>query len=309
MDSLLAIDSGQTAIRVQAADGGFRHSYPGVRTHSALLPQLADVIRSSVESAGHPFAHVAVGTSGLSEAEADPGALLARTTDLGVRSVLLAHDSITSYLGALGNSRGVVVAAGTGVVTLAVGRSRVSRVDGWGHIMGDAGSGYWIGRAGFDAVMRAYDGRGPSTALTEFVRGVYPDLEQAYVILQNDPDRIRVVGQLARQVAALAPSDAVAAEICRTAGLELALSASTAARNVGEELAPRIALIGGMFSSDAVRDSCVADLRRRWPGFEPAAPLGDGLLGALTLPQVGQDSPLHPMIFAAGRPDSDAPGQ
>jgi N-acetylglucosamine kinase-like BadF-type ATPase len=35
--------------------------------------------------------------------------------------------------------------------------------------MGDAGSGYWLGRAALDAVMRAHDGRGPATALTEVV--------------------------------------------------------------------------------------------------------------------------------------------
>lgn len=40
------------------------------------------------------------------------------------------------------------------------------RADGWGHLLGDCGSGAWIGRAGLEAAMRAYDGRsGGSAAL------------------------------------------------------------------------------------------------------------------------------------------------
>ncbi|WP_341476215.1 BadF/BadG/BcrA/BcrD ATPase family protein, partial [Cryobacterium zongtaii] len=59
--------------------------------------------------------------------------------------------------------------AGTGVVTLAVGVHDVARIDGWGNLIGNAGSGYWIGRAALEAVMREYDGRGPVTVLTATV--------------------------------------------------------------------------------------------------------------------------------------------
>ena len=88
------------------------------------------------------------GISGLTDQDADAAALLSLLAGTGIRSTVLAHDSTTSYLGALGDTRGAVVASGTGVVTLAVGVETVARVDGWGYIMGDAGSGYWIGRAG-----------------------------------------------------------------------------------------------------------------------------------------------------------------
>ncbi|HET9770573.1 MAG TPA: hypothetical protein VFS16_06775, partial [Acidimicrobiia bacterium] len=38
--------------------------------------------------------------------------------------------------------------------------SAVACVDGWGHLLGDTGSGFWIGRRGLDAALRAHDGRG-----------------------------------------------------------------------------------------------------------------------------------------------------
>ena len=62
------------------------------------------------------------GISGLTDRDADAGALLELLRDTGIREAVLAHDSTTSFLGALGDARGAVVASGTGVVTLAVGR-------------------------------------------------------------------------------------------------------------------------------------------------------------------------------------------
>ncbi|WBM80084.1 hypothetical protein KIV56_00185 [Cryobacterium breve] len=98
-----------------------------------------------------------------------------------MQDVFLAHDSVTSYLGALGDTPGAVIAVGTGVVTLAVGVGAVARVDGWGYLIADAGSGYWLGRAALDSVMRDYDGRGQVTALRNAVQKEFPNLETLYL--------------------------------------------------------------------------------------------------------------------------------
>jgi N-acetylglucosamine kinase-like BadF-type ATPase len=297
--SALAVDGGQTGIKVRAVGGApFARTFPGVRTNAAVLPQLADAVLSAAREAG-PFATIAVGTTGLTEAEDDPGRLLALCAAAGVRRVQLAHDSITSYLGALGAERGVVVASGTGVVTLAVGAGRMARVDGWGHIMGDAGSGYWIGREALDAVMRAHDGRGPATALSQVVTARFPRLDQAYIELQTDPDQVAVVGSFAVAVSELATSDGVAAAICRRAGEELALSASAAARAVGLER-PAVCLVGAVFGSDAVRSACLDALERRVPGFRPVPARGEGIDGAEALLTLPAGHPLASEVSVAG---------
>ena len=43
------------------------------------------------------------------------------------------------------------------------------RVGGWGHLIGDEGSGYHIACRMLSAVMRAYDGRGCQTVLTDLL--------------------------------------------------------------------------------------------------------------------------------------------
>src|SRR5882762_9352784 len=58
------------------------------------------------------------------------------------------------------------IIAGTGAIVY--GRNaggEAARAGGWGHMIGDEGSGYWIGREALAAVMRGADGRGPATAL------------------------------------------------------------------------------------------------------------------------------------------------
>ena len=70
-------------------------------------------------------------------------------------------------LAVLPDRAGVCLVAGTG--SIAVGRApdgRTARAGGWGHVLGDEGSGYDIGRQALLAVARAADGRGPATALT-----------------------------------------------------------------------------------------------------------------------------------------------
>ncbi len=294
----LAVDAGQTSIRVRAA--GFAATFPGALTDRPLLPQLADAVRAAAAAAGTRFGVVAVGTTGLTDAENDPGLLLALCADVGVRRVLLAHDSVTSYLGALGPQPGVVVAAGTGVVTLGVGPRGLARVDGWGHIMGDAGSGYWIGREALDAVMRAFDGRGPATALTPVVTDRFSRLDQAYIELQADPDRVRVVAGFARAASDLAATDAVAAGICARAGAELALSAVTAARVGGLGAEPAVCFVGNILRSAAVRDACRAAIAGVLPGARFVEPRGEGIDGAEALLALPDAHPLAPHVATAG---------
>ncbi|WP_313356700.1 BadF/BadG/BcrA/BcrD ATPase family protein, partial [Microbacterium sp.] len=207
--TLLAIDAGQTGIKTRlVAPGGSAQEglFPGVLTDRPLLSQLTTVVAEVTRVTGQAPHTVTFGVSGLTSADDEADALMQHHDLADVQRIVVTHDSVTSFLGVLGDQQGAVVAAGTGVVTLGVGPEHSARVDGWGHIMGDAGSGYWIGRAALDAVMRAHDGRGPATALTAVVQECWPDLETAYVALQSAEDRVRTVASFAAPTARHAAS-------------------------------------------------------------------------------------------------------
>ena len=304
--TVIAIDSGQTAIKVRLGPQESL-SFPGLRANSDPLPQIAEVVGRVAEKAGRGPFRVFVGTCGFSKRDNDPVELLRLCEPYGVGSVILAHDAVTSFLGAVGDRRGVVVAAGTGAITLGVGVEAIARVDGWGNVIGDAGGGYWIGREALDAVHRAHDGRGPATGLTPVVERRFPDLESAYMELQTDADWVRIVSSFAQQVASLAAGDAVAAAICEEAGRQLAHSAATAVERIGEagHENPVISLVGGILSGGAVHDSCVAALQERWPAFAPFPAEGTSLDGAAALGKLDPTHPLFGQIGQATRPGHD----
>jgi glucosamine kinase len=302
----LALDGGQTGTKVRIIGDGrpaTDRTLPGVRTDRPLLPQLSGIAEAVHNDINEPLTVVCLGVSGLTDRDADAAALLDHLSHLGTRTVLLAHDSVTSFLGSLGDTRGAVIAAGTGVVTLGVGASTVARVDGWGNIMGDAGSAYWIGREALDAAMRSHDGRDSATELVEVVRSRWPNIEEAYIDLQTDPDRVRIVASFAEAVDAVSTTDGAAARILLRAARELSRSVVAALERVAEpEEADRteeISAIGGVFRSVSLRSRFAELTTEARPNAELRTARGSGLDGAALLPSLSQLHPLRSHISVA----------
>ncbi len=147
--------------------------------------------------------------------------------------VIVSNDAVTAHLGALGGEPGVVIVAGTGVIALAVGADgRWARADGLGSRLGDDGGGYWIGRRGLAAALRARDGRpGGSPELLRHAVGRFGERIVPAVYDADDP--VAVIADFARDVADAANAgDEHALSIWSDAASELAATALTAARAV-----------------------------------------------------------------------------
>jgi N-acetylglucosamine kinase-like BadF-type ATPase len=309
--STLALDAGQTGIRTLLISVGSQvpGSYPGLRTDTDLFPQLASVIVDALAQHDGPVT-LSIGMTGLTAANSKPAELLS-LLPAQVDRVFLAHDSVTGFLGSIGLGKGVMTAVGTGVVTLGVGTSAIARVDGWGNLIGDAGSAYWIGRAGLEAGMRAYDGRLESPALLSLVTDNFSHPEEAYIDLQTSSDRVARIAAFARAVSDLAEHDDVAAEIMRSAGRELAVSALAAARRVGllddgggtdmDERGPRFSWTGNVMKSDLLRETFISEVSAAVPTAVLAPPVAEPVDGVALLEHVPDDSPLQAAIHEAQR--------
>lgn len=294
--SLLALDGGQSGMRTLLRDAdGYRTGpqFAGIRSDQKLLGQVRDIVLATLDG-GHADV-VALGLSGLGGM--DTARELKTMLADAVGSVLMAHDATTSYLGALGPREGAVVASGTGAVTLAVGPEAVRRVDGWGHLLGDAGSGFWIGREALSAVLRAHDHRGEATALTEHAVEEFGELSELYLELQADPSRVSRIASWARFVSELAPEDAVCERISLAAGRELATSVASGLRSVGAE--PVASAVGNVFLNPLVASSFRAHLSALVPGVTVLPPAGSGLDGAARLPEVLPGSALDALVDRA----------
>jgi len=140
--------------------------------------------------------------------------------------VIVTHDALAVLAAASPDNVGIALTSGTG--SIAFGRNRrdeTARAGGWGHLIGDEGSGWFIARQALCAVARALDDRGPPTGLTAALFQTL-DAETPPRFLQKvyqfQEDRVHLA-QLAPLVEAVAADgDAVAREILETAANELA---------------------------------------------------------------------------------------
>src|SRR5262245_29649631 len=83
-------------------------------------------------------------------------------------SWIVINDVVGAWATATGAGPGVGVISGTGSHVFGVGRDgRAWRAGGWGHLLGDEGSGYWLGLQSIRAALRDRDASGPETALTD----------------------------------------------------------------------------------------------------------------------------------------------
>jgi N-acetylglucosamine kinase-like BadF-type ATPase len=90
------------------------------------------------------------------------------------------NDMLCSWAGSLACSDGISVIAGTGSIAYGEYAGRTARAGGWGEIIGDEGSAYWIAREGMNLFSRMSDGRASRGPLYELVRsrvGIAVDLD------------------------------------------------------------------------------------------------------------------------------------
>jgi N-acetylglucosamine kinase-like BadF-type ATPase len=294
----LAVDSGGSGLRVAlGAVGrgvlGERACAVPVRTGARgidaghLMEQLVPLVRTLADETGVAApATAVVGAAGMStlgealRAEL-PGAL---RHAFGVRRLALAADAVTAYAGALGARPGAVIAAGTGLIAVGTDLTRWRRADGWGHLLGDCGGGAWIGRAGLEAALRAFDGRpGGSAALlarAQEVFGPVPDLPGS---LYPRPDRPAVLASFAPQVASCASRDGdpVARGILAAAARHMAESAAAVCPPDG---APLVALTGGLSHlGEPLLTPLEGELAERLPHARRVRADGDPLHGAVRI--------------------------
>ena len=286
MTVLLGIDLGKTGCRAQRDEVGVRgpvvegDGAPGLADPGGAEQATAAV--SAVAAAaleGRTPDAVVVGAAGAEAAPEAADRLASRLAGLLRAPVAVASDSVTAHAGALGGSPGTVLAVGTGSVALGLSADgRHHQVDGWGPVLGDDGSGAWLGRAGLRAVLRARDGRGAATELTSRAVGRFGDLDAL-------PRTLHATGAWARTVATFAPDvleaaaggDAVADALLDAAADLWVDLAVAAAASVGES---RVTVVGGLASADALTRRFAARLPAHLR-ITPAS--GTSLDGALLL--------------------------
>jgi len=250
---------------------------PGANLHTAGELGLEKVLHAVMEEAigdrAVAPAAICVGMAGV-DREDEARTVRAIMRRLGQRShTLVVNDALIALVAGAGDAAGIVIIAGTG--SIVYGRNaagEAARAGGWGHMIGDEGSGYWMGREALAAVMRAADGRGPATELSAEVLAHFAvdDVSRLPRIVYDRETPRAAVADLGPLVQRMADAgDAVATRILERAADELVLAAkSVASRLEMRGDAFTFFLSGGAFR---VVPRLVADLEARLVEVAPRA--------------------------------------
>ena len=167
-------------------------------------------------------------------------------------AILIVNDALIALQAGIGDAAGIVIVSGTG--SIAYGRNahgEAARAGGWGYVLGDEGSGYWIGRRALRAVVRHADGRGRETSLTPRLLGHFGLTGAAELIhrVYHEAVAPRDIGALARYVQqARDAGDVVAAGILDHACEELVAAAAAVMKRLEMDRETfSFVLAGGMF--------------------------------------------------------------
>lgn len=257
---VLGIDGGATHVRALAvaASGkvvGYGEGGPcNLSCYSS--EQVEASLRGAVLAALGPVdaAATAYAVAGLAGASLPGNAAGYRSilNKLGLSAVDVISDAEAALAAGRSEGAAIVLIAGTG--SIACGRDdagRTARAGGWGHGLGDAGSGAWVGLRAVDAALRALEGRGPRTKLESVIAqslglAHVSDVKAEAACGRMTPARL---ASLAGDVAhAALQGDGAARRIMDEAARELALLAASVGRQLGLSRGTvPVVKAGGMF--------------------------------------------------------------
>ncbi len=173
---------------------------------------------------------------------------------------------------------GMLALSGTGSDACYIGPNGRSVVGGWGPILGDDGSGSWIGQQALRAAVRMINGWGEDTLLLGLIREEWKvdDDWKMVPIVHRSAAPFRQVAMLTPLVGrAAAQNDKVALDILREAGHLMALQTKALIRRAG--LGPDqldVTLCGGAWKSHpAMFEAYCGELTAQYPTLTARRPM------------------------------------
>lgn len=201
--------------------------------------------------------------------------------------VSVVTDARAALEGAHGGQAGLIVIAGTGSIVMGKqANGTEARAGGWGPMLGDEGSGYWLGLDGLRAVFRARDGWGRNTALTQSLQ---EDLDLDHwddlvgMLYSGSMNRDRIAS-LAPHVLEAATRDEVAADIVEYHGNILGRQVVAVVRSLSMDGMVPVACAGGLFRGpDAIWPVVARETARSGVYVSRRQPLLPPAMGAALL--------------------------
>ncbi|HQJ74520.1 MAG TPA: BadF/BadG/BcrA/BcrD ATPase family protein [Bacteroidota bacterium] len=166
-------------------------------------------------------------------------------------SIIVDSDARISLEAAFPNKPGMILISGTGSIMFGKDeKGNLYRVGGWGRILGDEGSGFYIGKKGLIASIKQIDGRGEKTLLFDLISEKFNlnSLETIIKSIYTDNFDIAKIAPLVFEAAE--KDDKIAKEILDEAADELLLHIETMIRKINFNDRIGLSFVGSIITND-----------------------------------------------------------
>jgi N-acetylglucosamine kinase-like BadF-type ATPase len=240
---VMAIDGGATKTLAAVLDleqGAVHLAQGGPSNEDAVgaraaVAALLEVAEQALQRAGIDDGQLA--TAVVAVAGTDTDAIARQVKAARSDDWIVVNDVVGAWAAATGAQPGIGAISGTGSNVFGVGpHDRPWRVGGWGQLLGDEGSGYWLGAQSIRAALHDRDGSGPRTALSEAVVEFFgtSSVEAVAALVYSKPLTKGEIAAFATETCKLAErGDAVARELYARGACELAEQIVAVIRHTG----------------------------------------------------------------------------
>jgi len=273
-EALLGQGARAGARYVMGIDGGATKTLAAVLDLDARTVRLALAGPSNEDAVGAraavdallAVADTALGRAGIDQSQLDAAVLAVAGTDTAaianqVRVArtdawIVVNDVVGAWAAGTGAEPGVGVISGTGSNVFGVGGDgRAWRAGGWGHVLGDEGSGFWLGVNSIRAALSDRDGSGPPTALGAAACEFFdqPSIEALAAHVYAKPLSKGEIAAFAVRTAELAGNgDAVARALYERGAHELGEQIVAVINHTGLRGSFPVSLIGSAFKAGPI---------------------------------------------------------
>ncbi len=166
--------------------------------------------------------------------------------------IVTGSDRDSGMAAALGHGDGIVVNAGSGSSVTGRRDDRIEKAGGWGHILGDAGGGYFLVIQALRLILREYDLHRGEVQFTERVlRALSLNNLDELVRWAQTADKMEIALLAPVVFEAAANGDERVSEILEEGARVLTEYTEAVATRL-HALAPKVLLLGGLFQRDSI---------------------------------------------------------
>lgn len=223
----------------------------------------------------------------LAIAGTDTDAVAEHVREVRPGSWIVVNDVVGAWAAATSAQLGVGAISGTGSNVFGVGRdARAWRAGGWGHVLGDEGSGYRLAVDSIRAALADRERSGPETALSAAAVDFFEvdTVERLAALVYSKPLAKGEIAAFAVETARVAHAgDAVACGLYERAAVELGRQVTAVIQQTGLTGEFPVGLIGSAFKAGALFVEPLTNVVRRVApqahvGVVEMAPVGGCLL-------------------------------